>query len=134
MFNIGRAESVYIVPREHPAADDIRMRGDRVLREGLPEVLPRIVEAAFPGMAVWLVERLDVDLAFAADTLDDDALAVVWSQEIVRSLAHALHKREQVLCFETRAAFVAQYVADLAAGRAQGRWYYAPFASLAALP
>jgi hypothetical protein len=93
-----------------------------------------MVDAAFSGPAVCLIERLDVDFAFAADTLDDNALAQLWSQEIARGLAAAVRKGERAIQFPNRAAFVAQYVTDAAAGRANGRWYYAPFASLAALP
>jgi hypothetical protein len=135
MLSIGRAESMYVVPREHPAPGDLHSRTDRVLRERVVvDVLPRIVDAAFAGPAVCLVERLDVDFAFAADRLDDDALAQLWSQEIARGLATAIRKGESVIQFPNRAAFVAQYVTDVAAGRANGRWYYAPFASLAAVP
>ncbi|MEA2236356.1 MAG: hypothetical protein QOC81_1080 [Thermoanaerobaculia bacterium] len=134
MFSIGRAQSMYVVPREHAAAGDIRSRVDRVLRERVLEVLTPIVDAAFTGPAVCLIERLDLDFAFAVDALDDDALAQLWSQEMARGLAAAISKGERVIQFPNRAAFVAQYVIDAAAGRANGRWYYAPFASLAALP
>jgi len=134
MFSIGRAESMYVVPREHPAAGDLRSRADRVLRERVVEALPPIVEAALSGSSVCLVERLNVDFAFAADSLDDDALAQLWSREIARGLANAIRKGENVIQFPNRASFIAQYVTDVAAGRANGRWYYAPFASLAALP
>lgn len=133
MFSIGRTESTYVVPREHPAAGDVRFRADRVLRERVVEVLPPLVEAAFPGPAVCLVERLALDFVFAADTLDDAALAQLWSQEIARGLAAAIRKGENVIHFPNRAAFVAQYVTDVTAGRAD-RWYYASFDSLAALP
>src|SRR5438128_1796567 len=134
MFSIGRAESVYVVPREHSAAGELRARADRALSRGMADVLPALVEATFPGPAVWLVERLDVDFAFAAGALDDDDLVRVWSREIVRGLARATSRGDRVLHFPSRAALIAQYVVDLAAGRAGGRWYYEQFASLAALP
>ena len=134
MFSIGRAESTYLVPREHAAAGGIRSRADRVLRERVGELLAPIVETIFRGPSVCLVERLDVDFAVAADSLDDDEFAQLWSQEIARNLAAAVRNGGNVIEFPSRAAFVAQYVTDVAAGRANGRWYYAPFASLAVLP
>lgn len=134
MLTIGRAESLYVVPRRHAAAESLRRRADDVLRERVPEMLPALVAAAFPDSAVCLVERIGVDFAFAAGAFDDEELARRWSREIVRALDAALRKGEDVLHFPTRAAFVASYVADRAAGRADGRWYYRAFDSLSALP
>src|SRR5262249_15224363 len=41
---------------------------------------------------------------------------------------------DRVLYFPNRAAFVAQFLLDLVAGRAWGKWYYVEFKSLSSLP
>ncbi|HXH90990.1 MAG TPA: hypothetical protein VNN25_05380, partial [Thermoanaerobaculia bacterium] len=120
-FTITRAGCTYIVPREHPAPDDVRRRLDGVLRDRVltPDVLDALGPEADP--AVWLIERLDVGVAIF-DALEDDRVAELWGREIARAVAHTVRRGAGVLRFADRAAFIAQYVADAAAGRDGGKW------------
>jgi len=135
LFSVGRAECTYVVPRDHPTPDDARRRLDAQFRDLVPCSCARAVGALAPehDPSIWLIERLDVELA-VFDGIAGDRLAELWSAEVARAVARAVRRGEGVVRFADRAAFVAQFVADVAAGRECGRWYYAPFTSLRSLP
>ena len=128
-FTVGRAGCAYVVPREHPAPEDVRRDADIVFRERLPAACGRALSALArdDDPSVWLVERLDVEVAWAGSR---DDLAGEWSAQIARALTRTLHRAEGVLHFPTRAAFVARFIADAATGRDAGKWYYAQFDAL----
>jgi hypothetical protein len=135
LFSVGRAECTYVVPRDHPAPDDVRHRIDGVFRDHVPASCARAIHALAPehDPSIVLIDRVDVELA-VFDAIESDRLAALWSAEIARAIARLVRRGEGVLRFAGRAAFVAQYVADVAAGRDGGAWYYALFASLRSLP
>lgn len=134
-FTVGRAACAYVVPREHPAPEDVRRRADVVFHERIPSACARVLSLLAPAddPSVWLIDRLDVDVALGG-ALDEHLLAETWSIEIARALAHRLNRGEGVVRFPTRAAFVARFIVDAASGRDAGKWYYAQFDSLRALP
>jgi hypothetical protein len=86
--------------------------------------------------SVWIVRRLDLTIAAAADSPPDVIAALV-----VQSLGHALSDALRgdgdgvnAIRFPNAAAYLARFVVDAAAGSAWSRWYYRPFRGLQLLP
>jgi hypothetical protein len=111
-----------------------------VARDHLPTAcsrwLTRLLDA--DDTSVWLIRQLDLELAVDVGNLDNDALADAWgrhmAQCIVRTLVEGTDIGDTVMHFSNRAAYVAQFVADLAEGKAWNRWYYRFFDALGGLP
>ena len=137
-LTIERLQSVYLVPWEHPSPEKMRGRFDAVLRGPFASACRQILSSALDAddPSVWLIRRLDIDLAFDAEAVTDDLLAHCWAQRIAFSLTRIIARGadgEHVLCFPNRAAYLAQFVGDLAEGHAWDKWYYDSFDSLRSL-
>lgn len=88
-----------------------------------------------PG--VYLIERIELDLACDGHTLTDYGFVDQLAQAIGQKLHSALGQPAAgpgVLRFASEAAFLATFLADLLRGQAWERWYYRCFAPLRALP
>jgi hypothetical protein len=97
-------------------------------------LLSQVLDVDDPS--TWLIRRLEVDLQADVGTVDEDLLARDWGQPIARTVARTLTRGadgDTVLHFTDRAAYLTQFIADLAEGRAWGKWYYNPFESLRSL-
>lgn len=86
---------------------------------------------------VWRIRRLD--LSFTVDVAAPRGcdIAPAWSERVTTRILDVVEhgtEMEGVLRFPDRAAYLAQFVLDLAAGRAWGKWYYEEFQSLDKLP
>lgn len=137
--SIERLNSEYVVSREHPAPDHVRVRLDDVMRTRLADVCRQsFAQALDPhDPSVWLIRKLDVAVALAADALEGDQCAYAWGAEIAGSLTRTIARGADgvsVLYFPDRATYLAQFLRDLAAGRAWDRWYYGEFDALRSLP
>jgi hypothetical protein len=113
-------------------------RASRAMRH----YLPHTVKAAFaPWLdrndeSVWIVRGLDLTLTTSAEA-PPDLLAASFAQSLDHALSDALKGDGDgisVIRFASPATYLARYVVDVAAGVAANRWYYRPFAGLAALP
>ncbi len=139
-LTFGRVSTTYVIPRGTPAPDDVRRLGDVALREHLFTSLAPALARMLPrdDPTVWIIRRLDLDFPFALDQNNAQhnlsALGEVWAAELSRGLVRALRSGENVARFASRAAFLAQFVFDVAQGRDTGCWYYECFESLRALP
>jgi hypothetical protein len=135
--NILRLEAVYVVPRGHPAPDDLRKRLDHLARKQLAESCQRILTRALDPKdpSVWFIRHLDVGLALDAGALESDPVAEAWAAHVSKSLVQTVARgpdAESVVYFPDRPAYLAQFVRDLAEGRAWSKWYYED--SLRSLP
>jgi hypothetical protein len=129
-----RAETTYFVPRH--CVFEARARGETALRDHLGPALNAVFDRILPrdDPHVFLVRDLKVDFPFAVENGDAAELAHVWASEIARSLMKSIRDGDGVVHFINRPSFLAQFVADVAAGRDTGCWYYDSFISLRALP
>jgi hypothetical protein len=62
-----------------------------------------------------------------------ERVARIWSEQLASRISTVLSREDQsesVLRFPSRAAYLSQFVWDLVAGRAWGKWYYEEFESL----
>ena len=138
-LTMGRWQNTYVVDSgilaRHAGIRDVFDRIDRCVAEGLPT---RCAQSLFhtrgpASPAVWRIRKLD--LSFMVD------VSAPGAGDVTESLSHRLVdgifqitergvESEGVLCFPDRAAYLAQFVLDLAAGRAMSKWYYEEFQSL----
>lgn len=138
-LTIHRLDATYVVPRETPDPGAVRARLDRVIErrivDACGDLLPQVVDVDDPG--IWLIRRLELDLAVDVGALDDDVLARAWGSQIARSVARVVNGRpdgHSVIYFPSRAAYLASFLHDLANGRAWSQWYYRAFDGLRSLP
>jgi hypothetical protein len=126
---------VWGAPDIAPAVVD---RASRALRHHMPGTLKALFSPWLDrdDDSVWVVRRLDLTVAAAAD-VPPDVLASIFA----RSLGHALSDTLRgdgdgvnAIRFSSRTAYAARFVADAAAGVAWSRWYYKPFEGLKMLP
>jgi hypothetical protein len=121
-------------------SEELRQRLDRVMARELPTALAQQLAAYARAdeNGLWLIRRLDLEVSLLdISTPDTGTLARVWAQEATRALRQQVaggSDGQNVLYFPNRAAYVAQFIADLLDGVAWKCWYYAPFDGLCALP
>jgi hypothetical protein len=125
------------VPRNHPAPDRVRARLDDAagapLRAALAEILAPL--ASLGSDAVVIIRRLEVsfDLDTSRETPD---LARRWAARLGAQLAEALRpgaRTNGMVWFPDEAHLLGRFVADAAAGHADGKWYYRRYDGFAAL-
>jgi len=138
ILHIGRLRTTYEVPADHPSAHRFCRFGDdvaaRSLGGALTAALPRWLPQGSAG--VWCLRRLETHLDWGM-ARHPERLAPAWAGEIARALAAAMQgdvDGSELLYFPTRSAYVAQFLGDLASGRAWEKWYYQAFDGLRALP
>jgi hypothetical protein len=109
----------------------VQKRLDDLAERSLPIALGAALELPV-GDGVWLIDRLtlDLDVDLAAPPA---RLAEAWARGIAAAVARAIED-DAVVRFTDRAAFLARFAVDLAAGVAFGKWYYRRFDGLEALP
>lgn len=139
MVKIGRLRSQYLVPRDHPAPEEVRARLDRLQRDQLAAacgaMFDRILDPNDPS--VWIIRRLELECIVDAAVAEPDQLAGLYSERIAHSLMQTLRygpDGESVLRFANRAEYLAWFVRDLIAGVAWERWYYRSFEELGVFP
>jgi hypothetical protein len=84
--------------------------------------------------AVIRIRRLPLELKIKSAELSEEELARLWAVEFFRALtsvvASQANNNDAVVTSETRAAWLARFISDLAAGSVQGRWEYEEFADV----
>jgi hypothetical protein len=134
-LTIGRFDTRYLVPREHPDPSRLAARLDGtvdLLRDRLGAFLEPV--AASAPEAIWLLRSVELDIALDAGA-DPDAIAAAWSTALARAITSSLNSTAQgVVFFPDRIAYLASFLRDLAGGEAWSLWYYESFAGLRALP
>jgi hypothetical protein len=132
---IHRWQNEYLVARDHGAPEQTRSELDRIAQT-LPAELCAGLEgwASARGDPVVLVKRVVVDCELDTSRAAEHLVAR-WAERFARALIRAVDtEADGVVCFPTQAAFRAQFVTDLASGRAWQLWYYRMFEGLCALP
>ena len=116
----------------HPA----RRRLDRIAARHLGEALAADLRDVLPDDgAVYVLRRVDnrVALDLSVDKSDRD-IARHWGRQLSRDIRRQINRAGDaagvVMRFADEASFIAAFVSDLLAGKAWGRWYYAPLAAL----
>src|SRR5258708_5768687 len=137
-MRIGRLNVSYLLSERHPSRAAVRSRLDSLLERQLPSACASLLGPLCPESdpSIWFIRRLDVNLAI--DGSEEPAqLARAWSEPLARTLQRTLSNsdaREDVLRFPSPAAYLAQFLRDLADGVAWSKWYYVGFDGLRVLP
>jgi hypothetical protein len=129
---VARWRTTYQVPQDCSAPQDLQQQLDRTVEAQLAEecrsFLEPLLDAADP--AVWRIKELTLDLPLVAGPVDATEVSRNWG----RRLAADLHSMidggdpgESILRFTNKAAFVAQFVFDVAEKTAWRKWYYEEF-------
>jgi len=138
-LHIRRFHAQYLVPRDHPAPQRLKVRlDDAVARHLLGQTLSHALANFFSeeDESVWLIRRLELNLAVNA-AWEREQLTGVFAAQIARVLGAALQDDAgdgNVVRFPNRAAYLARFLRDVAAGSAWGKWYYESFTGLRLLP
>jgi len=137
--HIAALRNRYLVPADHPAPDDVRSRLDDTarsqLRDACATVFDRILDPR--DRSVWLIRRLELDLAVDAGIAAPDHLARFWGQHIAAKLARTIARGpdgDSVLRFDDEDDYYAHFIADVASATAWRCWQYRRFDSLRSLP
>lgn len=99
----------------------------------LGDVLATTCDAGDPS--VWIIGRLDFDLAGGPiweSRRTADALAEQMRKTLLRVFSG--EASDLAICFPDRAAYLAQFLSDLADGTAGDRWYFSAFRHFDAIP
>jgi len=137
-LQVRRVRAEYLVPAEHPSPDRIKDRLDRELSGQLATTLSAAFASWFSDSdpSIWLVRQLGIDLAVNT-AWGSEQFTRVFTAQFGRTLGATLDdsaERDNVVHFSSRAAFLASFLQDLAAGHAWKHWYYEAFAGLRMLP
>lgn len=137
-LTIARLNSRYTIPHEHPHPERVRMRLDDAVHQEGTAVISHLLERSLDEQdpSIWLIRRLNLEMIVnvgASGGLSRDELGRMWGQQATASLLRAIARGpdgQNVCYFPNRAAYVAQFVTDVANGTADDKWYYADFAGL----
>ncbi len=104
----------------------------------LPEFCARALEpfCSESDESLWFVRRINLEVPVNA-AWQPGQIAGHWAAQLGRSLQRVLNAGErfgEVVRFPNRAAFLGQFVTDLATGTAWDRWWHDSFAGLRSLP
>src|SRR5512147_609890 len=135
---IDRLETTYCLPRDHPLADEIRCRLDRVVEQRLAHSCAQGLEQRLDARdtSIWLIRELDVQLRMDAG-LAEELLSEAWGERAATSIVSAIARGatgDEILWFPDRAAFLTHFLCDFTRGQAWDKWYYREFEGLRSLP
>jgi hypothetical protein len=138
IVRIARLNLNCLVPRDHLLPEVVRGQLRSIAESNLQSVCARQLAPLCPenDPSVWFIRRLDIGSAVDA-RWEPDRLAKTLSEPIERALRHKLcdgTDGAEALCFPDRAAYLAQFLRDLADGVAWSKWYYDQWEGLRALP
>jgi hypothetical protein len=138
IVRIARLNLNCLVPRDHLLPEVVRGQLRGIAESNLQSVCARQLAPLCPenDPSVWFIRRLDIGSAVNA-RWEPDRLAKTLSEPIERALRHKLcdgTDGTEALCFPDRAAYLAQFLRDLADGVAWSKWYYDQWEGLRALP
>jgi len=135
---VGRWSGTYLVPADCSNPQDLQRRADKMIADLLAShcslFLQQSLDVADP--AVWRIRDLAVNLALEASFSDPLDVARTWGRRLAAEIYSVVERGEEsdsILRFPSKAAFLAQFIFDLAAGRAWEKWYYEEFEDLRVL-
>jgi hypothetical protein len=137
-LRIEKLHAEYLVGERHPSPERLARRLDEVVRKELPAALRAMLTPALRAddPSVWIIHRIEVPVYINA-AWEPDEIGRSWSRQITKALVPDLcgtGDSTNVVRFQDRAAYLAQFVADAASGEAWSHWFYRSFDGLRMLP
>jgi hypothetical protein len=138
LVTVGRWSGTYLVPANYSAPQDLQRRADKLVADRLAAdcsiCLQQSLDVTDP--AVWRIRDLTVNLALEGAVSDPQGVARSWGRRLaaeIYSVVESGEESDSILRFPNKAAFLAQFIFDLAAGHAWEKWYYEEFEDLRVL-
>jgi hypothetical protein len=138
LLTVGHWRATYLVRDGHPAPHDLQRRLDEAvagqLAENCGRWLQQVLDPSDPS--VWRIRELAMNFSADSNLASSDAAAQIWGRQFAARIQDILSHEddsESVLRFPNQAAYVAQFVSDLVAAGAWGKWYYEEFEDLRVL-
>lgn len=137
-FTVGCWSGTYHVPRKTSDLRGLQIRLDEIISEQLGLVCQSFLEEYLNGAdsSVWRVRDLSLNFSIDAGFADAHSVARDWGRSLaseVLSIVEGEEVNDSVLRFPNRAAYLAQFLSDLASSLAWGKWYYEEFSDLQVL-
>jgi hypothetical protein len=135
---VGRWTGTYYVPPEFSAPQDLQHRLDSIISDRLPLCCISLLEQSFTNTdtSVWRIRDLTLNFSLDAGLSDASSVARNWGRSLageIFSITESGEVSDSVMHFPNRAAFLAQFLADLAGSRAWAKWYYEEFSDFQVL-
>ncbi|GAC1405872.1 MAG: hypothetical protein NVSMB49_25340 [Ktedonobacteraceae bacterium] len=143
--NIEHFNCHYLIPAEHPAPAEVQARLDMVAQNYVAAASGKwLTQLLEPHQsALWFIRELHIDFSVDIGSIDNHALAELWARQLALSIARIITAgtdtdtdtltAENIKYFSDRPTYIAHFVADLAQGRAEHKWYYHPFDAVSTL-
>gem|GEM_PF-5397950 len=132
-LRVRRWQTRYCVSSSHPAPNEVQQKLDQALRTRTAEALAAVCARVLAADEDSLIFIRQLKLEWHVDAAGDaDQLARHSAQTLVKALAQALAtgENDNLIRFRDRAAYLARFIGDCAAGDAWQRWYYKRFDGL----
>lgn len=135
---VGRWSGTYLVPANYSHPQDLQRRADNLIADRLASDCSLCLQQSldFADPAVWRIRDLTVNLALEPSFSDSQDVARSWGRRLaaeIYSVVESGEESDSILRFPNKAAFLAQFIFDLAAGGAWEKWYYEEFLDLRVL-
>lgn len=135
---MGRWSGTYHVSRDFAASRDLQLRLDSIVADRLALACESLLEPSLnvSDPSVWRVRDLSLNFYLDAGFSDVHGIARDWGRSFASEILSIVENdtvSDSILRFPSRAAFLAQFVCDLASSRAWDKWYYEEFSGLQVL-
>lgn len=136
-LHVDHFRAQYLIASDHPAPQSVKQRLDDALSKNLADSLRVALSSWFSDddPSIWFVRQLDINLDLNLDW-NPEQVGKTWANQLVRKLSRDLKEDSAhgIIRFPNRAAYLASFLRDLAAGDAWSKWYYTSFEGLRMLP
>jgi hypothetical protein len=134
MITVRKLECRYFAPSDHPDPESLRARLDDAVQHDFPAALAAAFPSTLPteNESLWMIRRIDLTLDSTGEWTPDE-FARTWATNAAVTIVETMFSPDSggnVLYFPDRAAYLAQFLTDLAQGDAWSKWYYQSFDGL----
>jgi hypothetical protein len=138
IIRIGQLNVGCLVPKDHPSPMSVQTELSTTAKRRLSSACAGLFGplCSANDSSVWFIRSLNIDLAVDV-SWEAERVARAWAQPLARAVICSVTNGDDgsnVLRFPNRATYLSQFLNDLAAGAAWGKWYYHGFNGLRALP
>jgi hypothetical protein len=138
-LSVDRLLNTYLVPRDHPAPEQLRQELDEVVRKHVTDSLGRALSSLLDPQdpSVWVIDTIAMDVIMDVSAAAPEETAAFWARRMAESVVEIIARGEdgdRVMRFANRAEYLAYFLRDLSAGSPWSKWHYRQFESLRSLP
>jgi hypothetical protein len=128
---VGRWQVTYHVPEGHPSAGDLCQHLNASIETDVSQACAALLNQPTTqnDPAIYLIRRLDlaVNVSLSERTVERSAKHLGEQLAAIIQKTISSEESDSMIRFPDRAAYLARFALDLAAGRAWGKWYFQEF-------